>query len=164
MDALTPAACALAACGPVFFAASHIASRRPFAPLVRGSLERCCVLVAAGIAAASITAQIGLYAAAVSSCEDAFEAVAWRAFFLAAPPSIAAAVWCAGELLSGASVRGKGALVAAAVAAYAAGVLAFGAALGARLTSGASLGFAASASALASAAAYFWARGATRAR
>ena len=164
MDALTPAACALAACGPAFLAVSRLTARRPFAPLVRGSLERCCVLVAAGIAAGSITAQIGFFAAAVSSCEDAFEAVAWRSFILAAPPSIAAAVWCAGELLSGASVRSEGALAAAAVAAYAAGVLAFGAALGARLPPGASLGCAAGASALAAAAGYLCARGATRAR
>ena len=145
MDALIPAACAFAACGPAFFAVGHVTARRPFAPLVRGSLERCCVLVAAGIAASSITAQIGFFAAAFSSCEDVFEAVAWRSFSLAAPPTIAAATWCAGELLSGASVRGE-------------------AALGARLTPGASLGGAAAASALASAAAYFSVRGATRAR
>ncbi len=164
MDALIPAACAFAACGPAFLAVGHVTARRPFAPLVRGSLERCCVLVAAGIATGSITAQIGFLAAAFSSCEDAFEAVAWRSFILAAPPTIAAATWCAGELLSGASVRGEAALAASAVAAYAAGVLAFGAALGARLTPGASLGGAVAASALASAAAYFSVRGATRAR
>ena len=164
MDAFTPAACALASCGPAFFAVSRVLERRSFAPLVRGSLERCCVLLGAGLAAGSITAQIGCFAAAFSSCEDAFEAVAFRAFFLAAPPGIAAATFCTGELLSGASERGEAALAAAAVAAYAAGLLVFGAALGARLTSGASLGGAAAASALASAAAYLCVRGATRAR
>lgn len=164
MDALTPAACALATCGPAFLAASHITSRRPFAPLVRGSLERCCVLVAAGIAAGSITAQIGFFAAAFSCCEDTFQAVAGNAFFLLAPPSIATAAWCAGELLSGASVRCEHALAAAVVAAYAAGVLAFGAALGMRFPAGAALATAAAASTLASTAAYFCVRGATRAR
>lgn len=164
MDALTPAACALAACGPAFLAIRHLTSRRPFAPLVRGSLERCCVLVAAGIAAGSITAQIGFFAAAFSNCEETFEAASGNAFFLLAPPSIAAAAWCAGELLSGASVHSEPALAAAVVASYAAGVLAFGAAMGARYSAGGSLAVAAAASALASTAAYFCARGATRAR
>ena len=164
MDALTPAACALAACGPAFLSVRHITSRRPFAPLVRGSLERCCVLVASGIAAGSITAQIGFFAAAFSNCEDLFDAAAGNAFFLFAPPTIAAAAWCAGELLSGDSIHSEPALAAAVVASYAAGVLGFGAAMGARFSAGGALAVAASASVLASTAAYFWARGAIRAR
>jgi hypothetical protein len=164
MDAATPIACALATSAPAFFSVRSVAARRPFAPLVRGSLERCCVLVAAGIAAGSLTAQIGCFAAVFSCCEDTFEALAGDAFFLFGPPTIAAATWCAGELLSGASARSEGALAAAAVAAYFAAVLAFGAALGARLPAGVALACAASASALAAAAAYLAVRGPTRAR
>ena len=164
MDAITPAACALATCGPAFLAVSHLTSRRPFAPLVRGSLERCCVLMAAGIAAGSITAQIGFFAAAFSSCEDTFEAAASNAFFLLAPPAIATAAWCAGEMLSGDSVRCEPALAAAVVAAEAAGVLAFGGVMGTHGSAGAALAFAGAASALASSAAYCWTRGATRVR
>ena len=164
MDALTPAACALATWGPAFLAVRRITSRRAFAPLVRGSLERCGVLIAAGIAAVSMAAQIGFFAAAFSCGEDAFAAAASKAFFLLAAPAIATAAWCAGELLSGDAAGSEPALAAAVVAADAAGVLAFGAAMGANGSAGVALAAAAAASALASSAAYFRARGPTRAR
>src|ERR1043166_9835944 len=38
--------------GPSFFAVCRVTRRRTFAPLVRGSVERTCVLAAAGLAAA----------------------------------------------------------------------------------------------------------------
>jgi hypothetical protein len=154
---LIPAACALATSGPAFLAACRATSHRPFAPLVRGSLERSCVLLAAGLAAASITAQIGWVAAALAFGDDNFAALAWRGFVLFGPPCIAAAAFCAGEVLSGPSVHREPAFAAAAIAAYAAGVGAF--AVASQFSPGASLGCAASAAALGSAAAYLAARG-----
>ena len=55
---LVPAVVTAAVAGPSFLAVSRISARRSFAPLVRGSLERTCVLAAAGVAAISIFAQI----------------------------------------------------------------------------------------------------------
>jgi hypothetical protein len=162
---LAPPVCALAVSAPAFFAVCRITARRTFAPLVRGSLERACVLTASGIAAVSVTAQLGLFAAAVSGCDDAFEAQAFRGFFLFGPPCIAAAAWVAGEMLSGPSPRCEPAFAAAVIAAYAGGVAGFATSINAAPTlSGAALACAAAAATLASVAAYLAVRGATPAR
>lgn len=168
MTALLPAACALAVCGPAFLSVCRLTARRAYAPLVRGSLERSCVLAASGIAAISITAQLGL-AASAFSCQavyplETFQAVAWRGFFLFGAPSIASAAWATGELLSGESARSEPSFAAAAVAAYAAGLVAFGTTAGKQFSPGLSLACAAASSAFASSAAYLAARGATPAR
>jgi len=162
---LAPPVCALAVSAPAFFAVCRITARRTFAPLVRGSLERACVLAASGIAAASITAQLGLLAAAVSCSDDAFEALAWRGFFLFGPPCIAAAAWVAGEMLSGPSLRREPAFAAGTIAAYAGGVAGFATSINlVPALAGAALSCAGAAAALASVAAYLAVRGATPAR
>ncbi len=161
---LAPPVCALAVSAPAVFAIIRITARRTFAPLVRGSLERTCVLAAAGVAAVAITAQLGAAASMLAGSDDSFEALVWRGFFLFGAPVIAAAAWVAGEMLSGPSQQQEPALAAAAVAAYAAGMIGFVAAMNADLLVGAALACAATASALASTAAYLATRGATPAR
>src|SRR5438874_5109695 len=52
-----PAFLAGALAGPSFVAVSRLSAARPFAPLVRGSVERLCVLAGSGVAAVSISAQ-----------------------------------------------------------------------------------------------------------
>jgi hypothetical protein len=168
---LAPPACALVVCGPAFLAVCRITARRAFAPLVRGSLERACVLAAAGIAAFSIVAQVSTAVLALVRCDgscegaDAFGAFffVWGGFFLLGPPSIAAAAWVAGELLSGPSLRREPALAAAAVAAYLAGVAGFAASVFS-LQPAASLAVASAAATLSASAAYLATRGATQAR
>jgi hypothetical protein len=168
---LVPPAFALVVLAPAFMTVCWITARRTFAPLVRGSLERTCVLIAAGIAATSIVAQVTTALFALARCDgpcdagDAFGVFffAWCGFFLLGPPSIAAAAWVAGEMLSGPSLRREPAFAAAAVAAYAAGVAGFAASVF-RLQPGASLAAAAAASALAATAAYLATRGPTPAR
>ena len=59
---LVPAVLTGALAGPSFLAVSRVCGARSFAPLVRGSLERTCVLAAAGIAAAAACAQVVLLA------------------------------------------------------------------------------------------------------
>jgi hypothetical protein len=157
---LAPPVCALAVSAPVFFAVCRITARRTFAPLVRGSLERACVLAASGIAAVSITVQLGMFAAAVSRSDDTFEAVAWRGFFLFGPPCIAAAAWVAGEMLSGPSPRSEPAFAAGMIAAYAGGVAGFATSINLISTlAGAALSCAGAAATLAAVAAYLAVRG-----
>ena len=54
---LVPAALTGALAGPSFLTVSRLSTARPFAPLVRGSVERLCVLAGSGVAAISISAQ-----------------------------------------------------------------------------------------------------------
>ena len=122
---LFPAAVASALAGPSFVAVSRVTRARPIGPLVRGSLERCCVLAAAGLAAAGGAAQLVW----VVGCFGGDEQLATPLFFLLLPPALGAAPWVAGELLSGPSRRPEESFAAALATAYGGGAIAFGTAL-----------------------------------
>ena len=130
---LVPAVVTAAFAGPSFLAVSRISARRSFAPLVRGSLERTCVLAAAGVAAISIFAQIMFLALRLANTPEDLELFCTPLFFLLAPPVLGAAPWVAGELLSGPSQRQEESLAAALASAYAAAALSFGVCLPAGL-------------------------------
>ena len=93
--------------GPSFATVRRVTSIRPYAPLVRGSLERACVLAVAGLAAAIACAEIfgALSSVLQATSYERFEWLATPVFFLAAPPVIGLAPWAAGEILSGPSIR-----------------------------------------------------------
>ncbi|HUJ26637.1 MAG TPA: hypothetical protein VLW85_11505 [Myxococcales bacterium] len=153
---LAPPAIAAALSAPSFLAVSRASRRRPFAPLVRGSLERCCVLAAAGLAAASVSASVVLLAGFRFPI-DQLDSAAVRLFFLFAPPVIGLAPWTAGEILSGASARQEESFAASLAAAYFAAVLAFGTAIPAGTA--VALAAAGSAATICSAAIYLRSRG-----
>jgi hypothetical protein len=130
---LVPPILAGALAGPSFLAVSSLTAKRPFAPLVRGSLERSCVLAAAGLAAVSAAGQVLLIAGWFAVTIDQLELFATPLFFLLAPPIAGAAPWVAGEMLSGPSRRDEESLAAALATAYLAAALGFGVALPAGL-------------------------------
>jgi len=117
--------------GPSFATVRRVTLGRPCAPLVRGSLERACVLAASGLAAAIVCAQIfGVLSSVLHAASyERFEWLATPAFFLAAPPVIGLAPWTAGEILSGPSIRQEESFAAAIAAAYLAAAAGFGAGL-----------------------------------
>ena len=121
------ACAAIALTAPSFAAVRRVTLRRPFAPLVRGSLERCCVLGAAGLASAVACAQ--LLSALSGRPWEAIEILCTPWFFLAVPPVVGLAPWVAGEVLSGPSVRQEEAFAAALAAAWLAAAAGFGAGL-----------------------------------
>ncbi|MCA1826231.1 MAG: hypothetical protein ABR567_18285 [Myxococcales bacterium] len=114
--------------GPSFASVRRVTSSRPYAPLVRGSLERTLVLAAAGLAAAVVCAQVVGALSSVASYER-LEYLATPVFFVVAPPVIGLAPWTAGELLSGPSARQEESFAAAIAAAYLAAAAGFGAGL-----------------------------------
>jgi hypothetical protein len=119
------AACfAVALTAPSFATVRRVTLRRPFAPLVRGSVERCCVLAATGVASALACAEL-LRALSRLSYES-IEIVCTPWFFLVVPPVIGLAPWVAGEVLSGPSVRQEESFAAALAAAYVAAAAGFG--------------------------------------
>ena len=117
--------------GPSFATVRRVTSIRPYAPLVRGSLERACVLAVAGLAAAIACAEIfgALSSVLQATSYERFEWLATPVFFLAAPPVIGLAPWAAGEILSGPSIRQEESFAAAIAAAYLATAAGFGAGL-----------------------------------
>lgn len=121
------ASAALAA--PSYAVVVRVTGARAVAPLVRGSVERACVLAIAGLAAAVACAQIFGVLQLVVDGYDRFEWCATPVFFLAGPPVIGAAPWAAGELLSGPSVRQEAAFAAALSAAWLGAAAGFGAGL-----------------------------------
>ena len=154
---LVPAALTGALAGPSFLIVSRLSTARPFAPLVRGSVERLCVLAGSGVAAISISAQFIFALFWLSPPLAGVELWAAPAFFLFAPPVLGLAPWVAGEVLSGPSRRQEESLAAALAAAYLFAALAFGAFLSAGLVS--ALLAAAAAATVAPAFAYLSVRG-----
>jgi hypothetical protein len=154
---LIPPAAAAALAAPSFLAVARVSRARTFAPLVRGSLERACVLAAAGIAAASVFAQV-ILAAGYEFSIDQLDSAAVRLFFLVGPPILGLAPWAAGELLSGASARQEESFAAALSTAYLAAAMGFGLAIPAGVPI--ALVGAASAATVLSAVAYLCTRGA----
>jgi hypothetical protein len=160
MVLLAPVALAGALAGPTFSAVRSVTRRRAFAPLVRGSVERACVLAASGLAAAGLCAQLVLLLGGMPF--HMIESVATYLFFLLAPPILGAAPWTAGEVLSGPSARHEESFAAALVSAYFAGALGFYA--GVTAGTGVALVVAAAAAALGATITYLCVRGATPAR
>lgn len=105
---------------PTFFTVAHVCAARPHAPLVRGSLERACVLAASGIAV--IAAFIGAVIAAGELAIPAFGLLFPSALL---PPLVGLAPWTAGEILSGPSQRPELSLAASLCTAYLAAALGF---------------------------------------
>jgi len=122
--------------GPSFATVRHVTAARPYAPLVRGSIERALVLSAGGLAAAIACVQVfGALSSLVHSCER-FEWLATPVFFLVAPPVIGLAPWAAGEVLSGPSERQEESFAAAIAAAYLAAAAGFGVGVAAGIPTG----------------------------
>ena len=74
---------------PTYLAVAALTERRSVAPLVRGTVEVKCVVAAAAIAAAAMSAQLSV------------GGTLW--FAILGPAAVAAAPWAAGEILSGPS-------------------------------------------------------------
>ena len=149
------ACAAIALTAPSFAAVRRITLRRPFAPLVRGSLERCAVLAAGGLASAVVFAEI--LAAVSPRPYETLVRLSVPLFFVAAPPVIGLAPWVAGEVLSGPSRRHEESFAAALAVAYLGAAAGFGAGLGCGIP--AALAAAASLSTIAAAVTYLRVRG-----